>query len=435
MFSCFVLLTTLNFVLTSDVLEYTHSNFYDEIASHQTVLVKFYTPWCGYCKKLAPEYEKAATILKKNDPPVPLIKVDCTAETAVCDKYSVKSYPTLKIFKNGVVESEYTGPRDADAIVKYMNLKASPISTELNSVADAEKFLSNDDQSVVGFFTQGGSILAEFQRTAEALNDRFRFAHTTNAELLAKYGYKDNVVIFQPVRLQNNFEPSTNVFEGDITYMNLVIFVHANYHGLVGHRTKANKDTFHEPIVHVYFNVDYVNNVEETNNVRNEMLKIAKKLKEEKIKIKFAISKTEEFTGTITYFDFKNINNDTKYVVGYDARYTKYKFDGEYSSENLEKFARDLAAGKLEKYVQSEPIPETNDEPVKVVVAKNFEQIVNDPTKDVLIEFYAPWCTHCKSLEVLYENVAYKLSNEKDIIVAKMDSSANDVPRPFIIEA
>ncbi|CAF4407663.1 unnamed protein product, partial [Rotaria magnacalcarata] len=33
-------------------------------------------------------------------------------------------------------------------------------------------------------------------------------------------------------------------------------------------------------------------------------------------------------------------------------------------------------------------------EDVKVVVAKNFDEIVNDNTKDVLIEFYAPWCGH-----------------------------------------
>lgn len=55
----------------------------------------------------------------------------------------------------------------------------------------------------------------------------------------------------------------------------------------------------------------------------------------------------------------------------------------------MEKFARDLAAGNLEQYLKSEPIPASNDEPVKVVVAKNFNEIVNDETKDVLIEFYA----------------------------------------------
>lgn len=46
----------------------------------------------------------------------------------------------------------------------------------------------------------------------------------------------------------------------------------------------------------------------------------------------------------------------------------------------------------------------------KVVVASSFDEIVNDPTKDVLIEFYAPWCGHCKSLAPKYEELATKAS-------------------------
>jgi protein disulfide isomerase family A protein 3 len=63
---------------------------------------------------LAPEYESAATILKASDPPVPLIKVDCTVETKTCGKYDVSGYPTLKIFKNGELASDYNGPRESD---------------------------------------------------------------------------------------------------------------------------------------------------------------------------------------------------------------------------------------------------------------------------------------------------------------------------------
>lgn len=46
----------------------------------------------------------------------------------------------------------------------------------------------------------------------------------------------------------------------------------------------------------------------------------------------------------------------------------------------------------------------------QVVVAKNFDEIVNDPERDVLIEFYAPWCGHCKQLEPKYTELAEKVS-------------------------
>lgn len=45
-----------------------------------------------------------------------------------------------------------------------------------------------------------------------------------------------------------------------------------------------------------------------------------------------------------------------------------------------------------------------------MVVAKTFDEIVNDPTKDVLIEFYAPWCGHCKALAPKYEELAKKVA-------------------------
>jgi protein disulfide isomerase family A protein 3 len=71
---------------------------------------------------------------------------------------------------------------------------------------------------------------------------------------------------------------------------------------------------------------------------------------------------------------------------------------------------------------------------LKTVVAKNFDQVVNDPTKDVLIEFYAPWCGHCKSLAPKYEDLAKKLENEDGIVIAKMDATANDVPSQYSVQ-
>ena len=44
------------------------------------------------------------------------------------------------------------------------------------------------------------------------------------------------------------------------------------------------------------------------------------------------------------------------------------------------------------------------------MVAENFDEIVNNENKDVLIEFYATWCGHCKNLETKYKELGEKVS-------------------------
>ena len=65
-------------------------------------------------------------------------------------------------------------------------------------------------------------------------------------------------------------------------------------------------------------------------------------------------------------------------------------------------FLEQYEKGELTNFVKSAEPPEFNDGPVKVVVGKTFDQLVLDETKDVFIEFYAPWCGHCKSLEPIW---------------------------------
>lgn len=42
----------------------------------------------------------------------------------------------------------------------------------------------------------------------------------------------------------------------------------------------------------------------------------------------------------------------------------------------------------------------------QVVVAESFDQVVNDPDKNVLIQFFSPLCPHCKKLEPVYGELA-----------------------------
>jgi len=64
---------------------------------------------------------------------------------------------------------------------------------------------------------------------------------------------------------------------------------------------------------------------------------------------------------------------------------------------------------------------------VTVLDDKNFDSIVKDETKDVLVEFYAPWCGHCKQLAPKYEQVGTTFNGEPDVVIAKFDADANKI--------
>jgi protein disulfide isomerase family A protein 3 len=53
---------------------------------------------------------------------------------------------------------------------------------------------------------------------------------------------------------------------------------------------------------------------------------------------------------------------------------------------------------------------------------------VSPAVQDVLVEFYAPWCGHCKKLTPIYDELGAKMADE-DVEIVKMDATANDVPQ------
>lgn len=115
------------------------ANFTKFINKYDLSLVEFYAPWlvsrkniivlcykhqcltryvfllvnvrCGHCKKMAPEYSRAAKVLKEAKEPIMLAKVDATEEPSLATKYGATGYPSLKMFRKGKAY-EYKGPRD-----------------------------------------------------------------------------------------------------------------------------------------------------------------------------------------------------------------------------------------------------------------------------------------------------------------------------------
>ena len=135
------------------------------------------------------------------------------------------------------------------------------------------------------------------------------------------------------------------------------------------------------------------------------------------------------------FSDFGFMESGDDFNIGIlGENYKRYPMEAmqEYNGTLISSFLDDFKAGKLTPFVKSQPIPKKQGA-VTVVVANNFADIVNQE-KDVLLEFYTPGCKECKKLDPVYKKVAQNLKHNQDLVIAKIDASANDFPEEFKIE-
>ncbi|CAI0446640.1 unnamed protein product [Linum tenue] len=108
-------------VAADGVIDLSEDSFEKEVGKDRGALVEFYAPWCGFCKKLAPEYEKLGASFKKSKS-VLIAKVDCDTHKSLCTKFGVSGYPALKWFPKGSLDpKKYDGDRTAEALAEFVN--------------------------------------------------------------------------------------------------------------------------------------------------------------------------------------------------------------------------------------------------------------------------------------------------------------------------
>jgi len=349
--------------------------------------------------------------------------VDATENKELGKKFNVKGYPTLKFFKNGEPQ-DYTGGRTADTIVSWLEKKSAGIPN-LDTKEAATNLVAANKVVAIGFFKDSSSAAAEaFKAATDTVDDMVICATTSSQEVFSLYNIVDDAAVI----LLKKFDEGRNQLEGDITKESVSAFISSNSLPLVV--------DFHADTAKAIFQGTVKNHVlmflsaqePKYEYIMHDARKIAADYKGDVMFVSVTTDE-DEHKKVVDFFGITAEELPTFRMTKMEDDMLKYKpADSSLTEANMREYVKKFKAGELTPHLKSEDLPaDWNANPVKVLVSSNFPTVAMEEGKDVLVEFYAPWCGHCKKLAPIWDELGEHFKDHERIVIAKIDMTANEL--------
>lgn len=303
------------------------------------------------------------------------------------------------------------------------------VSTLINQ-KQHDSFLSREREEVVlvGYIDPDDHFHREtLTNAAEKLHEDFPIGVTADAAAAAAAG-----VSFPSLVLYKPDDEGTVIFDKNWDVEAIKNFAKTGYKPLI---SETGAETWRRfvsgsdgPTLFIFHKTD-----NDRRRLSNEFRSVAKK---HQGSINFATAEVPDFQGFAGYLHLRTepIFDMFPAVAIYDgANKKKYPFDngkGILNEQNIANFVEKFLSGSLEPTIKSEPIPASNDGPVTKVVANNYENIVMDSNKDVLLYYHREDCPYCQAMNPQYDILATMYSapdRASRVSIAKMDIIKNDL--------
>lgn len=438
----------------SEVVHLSDDSFDPYLLEHSSVLVMFYAPWCGHCKKMKPEYTEAAEQLKEDGLSGVLAAVDATKSPSVSSRFEIKGYPTVKYFKDGEFAWD-VNERTADKIINHMKDPKEPPpppppeadwseeETEVKILnSDTFKtFTKKKKHSLVMFYAPWcghcKNAKPEFSTAAEELKDELKAAFVamdctidTNRPICETYEVS-GFPTFKYLNYGKNPEP----YSGGRVSSDFVRFMQQKIDPDSvaptpppppeedffltldgGENVKQLGSDFDEFIadkeaVLVMFYAPWCGHCKRMKPAYSEAATRALELGVNGIFAAVDATAHSDISGKFGVKGFPTIK------LFQNGQLTK-DYQGDRSTEDMLAFIQNPS-----REVPKPPEEaKWSDEPslINHLTADNFDSFIST-SQNVLTMFYAPWCGHCKKAKPQFTSAAEKLKDDGKSKLAAVD--------------
>jgi len=424
-------------VFSQHVTERTSSNFDSSIKANKNgTLALFYAPWCGHCRAFLPDFERAAVRLKGYDSSVELVKIDATVDVKHSEKHEVHGFPTVKLFYNNNWIHYDGGWHD---IASWVLKKTGQLSARVETAPELDDFVKKYPLTAI-YFGSDELAIAVFTNASRDISD-VMFAVAAPAVLEHLGNLRASPVLLAREKLKEGciamFYPHDDKFA--ILHPTKGIVIQSEVEEFVRGKRLPIVVKFHNDVAEDIFNMTRPLFFLFYDSVRPEDVAIEAKFRE--VAPELAPHVVLSTAGIIEpidqrLMDFLGVEPSDaptmRLVKDPMGMKLKYKFPGnDWSSEAIIKFAFDAKDGKIAPHYRSQPIPVEQKESVRVVVGDSLISEVME-AKDVVIQFYAPWCGHCKRMEPVMKELGDKYKNS-GVVIGQFDATVNDAREVEII--
>ena len=398
------------FPKSENILELNQDDYEDLIKDNRYIIILFYTQWCEQCKKAMSILEQISIYCKENNDFI-ITRIDTDKNQDLAEKFFLSKLPSIYYIIDSNLK-KYSGIISYDEIKDFIDLKLRGPIIKFKTINEINDFVNRKKITILT--TQPNEI---FKSVSKKYEDLIYFSQCITNECKEKYE-NSNIILLK------NYDEKIVKFDNKTLSSDSLIYFISKYSvekgGILNNLGMQFLFKFKRTTL-IYFRSQNNSDLIKFDSI---IKKVANDYNE----------KMYFFTSDITGDDFSiKIGNFFKLEIedipsiqifdltGIFGKVNSYEFDYKYYNNNenkfyfneeiLNKFIQDFYKGKIEKKMESEPIPKDNFA-YMTVVGKNFNDIVLLNNKNIIVLFISESCLKCNDASMKFVELATKYNKD-----------------------